>query len=127
MLCVKVVATADGGSQFGDTDIEQTEAPYVQNVPPVLVSQPLPVEALVVVTVPDDVRSTELHPAPRRQFVIVLHGVFEIETSDGDRRTLPPGGFALLEDTTGRGHVTRVLSSPASFVAVPLADSALRM
>ena len=126
MFCVKVVATADGRSRFGDTNLEQREASYVQNVPPVLVSQPLPVEGLVVVTVPEDIRSTELHPAPRRQFVIVLDGVFEIETSDGDRRTLSEGGLVLLEDTTGRGHVTRVLKSPASFLALPLAASALR-
>jgi len=126
MLCVKVISTPDGGSQFAEIDIEQHAGPYAENVPPVFVSQPLPVEALVVVTMPADVSTTVLHPAPLRQVVVVLDGEFEIETSDGDRRTFSPGGFALFEDTTGRGHVTRVLRSPASFLAVPLADSTLR-
>ena len=75
---------------------------------------------------PDDVRNTELHPAPRRQFVVVLDGEFEIETSDGDRRTVSPGDGMFFEETTGAGHVTRVLRGPASFVAVSLADSALQ-
>jgi hypothetical protein len=126
MWCVTVITTADGGSQFGGVDFQQHEGPYAVNVPPVFVSQPLPVEPLVFVTMPDDVSSTVPHPAPRRQLVVVLDGEFEIETSDGDRRTFSPGGFALFEDTTGRGHVTRMLRTPASFLAVPLADSTLR-
>jgi hypothetical protein len=123
MRYVKVVTTEDGGSRFVDIDVEQTEAPFAENVPPVLVSQPLPEQGLVFVTTPDDLRETEPHPAPRRQFVIALDCEFEIETADGDRRTFPPGGVALVEDTAGRGHVTRISSGRASFVFVPLADT----
>jgi hypothetical protein len=122
MQYVKVVTTEDGGSRFVDIDVEQTEAPFAANVPPLLVSQPLSVQGLVFVTTPDDLRETEPHPAPRRQFVIVLDGEFEIETTDGDRRIFPPGGVALVDDTAGRGHVTRTSRGRASFVAVPLAD-----
>jgi hypothetical protein len=123
MRYVKVVTTEDGGSRFVDIDVEQTAAPFAENVPPLLVSQPLPAHGLVFVTTPDDLRETEPHPAPRRQVVIVLDGEFEIETTDGDRRIFPPGGVALVEDTSGRGHVTRAASGRASFVAVPLADA----
>jgi hypothetical protein len=123
MQYVKVVTTKDGGSRFVDIDVEQTAAPFAENVPPLLVSQPLPAKGLVFVTTPDDLRETEPHPAPRRQFVIVLDGEFEIETTDGDRRIFPPGGAALVEDTSGRGHVTRASRGRASFVAVPLAET----
>ena len=75
---------------------------------------------------PDNVRDTELHSAPRRQICVVLDGEFEIETSDGESRMLSQGGSMLFEDTTGRGHVTRVPRAPATFVAVSLADSMLR-
>jgi hypothetical protein len=61
--CVKVIATADGGSRFGDIDVEQPEATYAQNVPSLFVSQPLPVQELMLVTVPNDVRNTEPYPA----------------------------------------------------------------
>jgi hypothetical protein len=123
MQYVKVVTTEDGGSRFVDIDVEQTEAPFAENVPPLLVSQPLPVQGLVFVTTPPDLRETEPHPAPRRQFVIALDGEFEIETTDGDRRIFPPGGVALVEDIAGRGHVTRASRGRATFVAVPLADT----
>jgi hypothetical protein len=43
----------------------------------------------VFVTTPDDLRDTAPHPAPRRQFVIVLDGDFEIETTDGESRVFP--------------------------------------
>jgi hypothetical protein len=123
MRYVKVVMTEDGGSRFVDIDVEQTEAPFAEKVPPLLVSQPLPVQRLVFVTTPADLRDTEPHPVPRRQFVIALDGEFEIETTDGDRRMFPPGGVVLVEDTAGCGHVTRTSKGRASFVAVPLADT----
>ena len=121
MKCVKVVVTEDGGSRFDSTEVEQTPAPYVQNVPPLLLSQPVPMQQLVFMTMPRGLRNTEPHPAPAHQFAIVLEGEFEIETTDGDRRTFPPGGVALFEDTTGRGHITRVLKEPASIVAITFA------
>jgi hypothetical protein len=87
-----------------------------------MVSQPLPALGLVFVTTPEDLLETEPHPAPRRQIVIALDGEFEIETTDGERRTFAPGAVALVEDTSGRGHVTRASKGRASFVAVPLGD-----
>ena len=47
------------------------------------------------------------HVAPRRQFIVLLDGVIEIETSDGARRTFKGGEILLLDDTTGKGHRTR--------------------
>lgn len=47
------------------------------------------------------------HPAPQRQFIVLLDGVIELEVSDGERRTLYGGEILLLEDTSGRGHRTR--------------------
>lgn len=66
-------------------------------------------------------RETEEHPAPRRQLVVVVDGEFEIATTDGETRTFTPGTVLLIEDTTGRGHVTTVRSpGPATFMAIPL-------
>jgi quercetin dioxygenase-like cupin family protein len=47
------------------------------------------------------------HPAPRRQFMIALRGVVEVQAGDGESRRLTPGMILLLEDTSGKGHVTR--------------------
>ena len=51
------------------------------------------------------------HNAPRRQFVITLDGEGEIEIGDGTRRRFKAGDVLLAEDTTGRGHITRVLNN----------------
>jgi len=61
------------------------------------------------------------HPAPRPQYVITLAGQAEIETGDGTVRRFGPGGIMLAEDTTGRGHITRVVSAePRFYVAIPI-------
>jgi quercetin dioxygenase-like cupin family protein len=49
------------------------------------------------------------HPAPRRQWVIILSGELEIGLGDGTFRRFGPGDARLVEDTTGRGHTTRTL------------------
>jgi hypothetical protein len=49
------------------------------------------------------------HPAPRRQFIINLKGQAEIKIGDGTKRVFGPGDVMLAEDTTGHGHITRVI------------------
>jgi hypothetical protein len=36
-----------------------------------------------------------------------LDGSVEYETSDGDVRKIPAGHFVLVEDTHGKGHLSR--------------------
>jgi quercetin dioxygenase-like cupin family protein len=123
MRIPKLVCDGDGGSRFEELDVAQTTTPYAQNAPPVLVSEALAANAVVFVTLPGDIRQIELHPAPRRQLVVVLDGEFVIGTTDGDKRTLTPGMIALVEDVEGRGHTTTVRSAgPATFLAIPLAN-----
>ena len=101
----------------------QATTPYVANAPPVLVSAAIAATSVVFVTTPPDVRDTEPHPAPRRQFGVVLEGEVEIETTDGDKRTFAPGMVALVEDVDGQGHVLRVVSpTPVTLMCVPIAD-----
>jgi hypothetical protein len=47
---------------------------------------------------------------PKRWFVVTLSGEMEITTSDGETRRFGPGSIWLLDDTTGKGHNTRVLA-----------------
>jgi quercetin dioxygenase-like cupin family protein len=62
------------------------------------------------------------HCAPRRQYTITLSGEAEIEASDGTVQRVGPGDVLLAEDLTGKGHITRVVSSEQRIsVVVPLA------
>jgi quercetin dioxygenase-like cupin family protein len=63
------------------------------------------------------------HPAPRRQFVIILSGRLEIGLGDGSKHVFGAGDARLVEDTTGRGHTTRVVGDePCLTATVPLAQ-----
>jgi len=48
------------------------------------------------------------HTAPRRQYVITLTGHGELEVAGGQKIPVGPGHIELVEDTTGKGHITRV-------------------
>ena len=51
------------------------------------------------------------HTTPKRQFVFCLAGELHITTSDGATRTFRRGDALLLEDTEGRGHMTRFVKN----------------
>ena len=51
------------------------------------------------------------HPAPRRQYVITLSGRGELEVAGGRKIPVGPGHIELVEDTTGRGHITKVVGN----------------
>jgi hypothetical protein len=63
------------------------------------------------------------HKGPARQFVITLSGSSEVEVSGGVHVAAGPGHINLIEDTTGKGHVTRNFG-PEDRIAltIPLAD-----
>ena len=68
-------------------------------------------------------REDEFHTAPRRQYIITLSGVVEVEVGDGSKVQYHPGDARLVEDLTGQGHITRVLGGqPSVNVIIPLAD-----
>lgn len=63
------------------------------------------------------------HTAPRRQYVITLRGRGEIEVSDGQKIRLGPGTILLVEDLTGKGHISRGVGSEERVsVIIPLVD-----
>jgi uncharacterized cupin superfamily protein len=63
------------------------------------------------------------HPAPRRQFVIILSGQLEIGLGDGSKHIFNPGDARLVEDTTGRGHTTAVHGHQSCITTtIPLAQ-----
>lgn len=49
----------------------------------------------------------DFHNAPARQYIALMDGEIEIETSSGETRTFKPGDVLLVEDITGKGHRSR--------------------
>jgi hypothetical protein len=66
------------------------------------------------------------HIAPRRQFMVCVRGIVEITASDGQKERMTPGQFMLLEDTTGKGHITHAAGTEDHVaLAVPVPDGVL--
>lgn len=57
------------------------------------------------------------HPAPQRQFVIILSGQLQIGFEDGSTKVFGPGDARLVEDVTGKGHTTVALGSEPCITA----------
>ena len=111
-----------GGSRMVPVTLDQQEAIIAAGVPPMLASAPIPATAVIFVDTAELPEVWEAHQAPRRQLVVVLEGVLEVETSDGQVERRGPGGVALADDVEGSGHLSRVIEAPARFLMIPLAD-----
>jgi hypothetical protein len=72
-------------------------------------------------------RVSDWHTAPRRQYVITLSGRGELEVSGGKKIAVEPGHIELVEDTTGKGHITRVMGTEDRItLQLPLSDHSER-
>jgi len=104
---VRVYATPDGGSRVEELVI----APGAKAIP----------VTNMTASVYDGsgARAPDWHTAPRKQFAINMSGELEVEVSDGTRRRIG-SDLVYLEDTTGKGHVTRALGPITNvFIHVP--------
>ena len=68
-------------------------------------SESHPVERLFFRTFPP-LHEVDYHVAPRRQWVIVVSGIIEIDCAGGCRR-FGPGDILFMDDLEGKGHITR--------------------
>jgi quercetin dioxygenase-like cupin family protein len=107
MKYVRVYADAGGETHFEDVVVAAATRRSPVSDALVEISQPFPVSEAVFRHVVSDHDPDVPHSAPRRQFVVHLAGGAEIEVSDGERRRIGPGDVVLVEDTTGKGHITR--------------------
>ena len=114
MKIVRLYTGADNESHFEDIDMDLCFDGRVET------SALLPASGIIFRSAPPS-HSSDYHPVPKRQYVITLSGQVEIETGDGTIRRFGPGDVMLAEDTTGRGHITRVVGDqPRLYAFIPL-------
>jgi hypothetical protein len=101
----RVFADAAGDSRFEEMAVPLEEKGEIGSL-----SAAYPVEGLSFRTT-EASYDYDFHLAPARQFIVLLDGEIEIGTSTGEKRTFRGGDVVLVEDTTGKGHQTRQLSS----------------
>ncbi len=60
------------------------------------------------------------HPAPRRQHIVNLDAGVRLTASDGESRIIGAGEVILVEDTTGKGHLSHGLGKLRHSLFIPL-------
>jgi hypothetical protein len=99
----KVYSDSNGDSHFEEMNIPLQDAGSVGRL-----SDEFSAKGIVFREV-DPSYDWDFHTAPQKQYIILLDGEIEIETSLGDKKTFKAGEILLVEDTTGKGHKTRNL------------------
>src|ERR1700712_265086 len=99
----RIYSDTNGDSHFENIEIPLNEAGNVGRL-----SAELPVKGIVFREV-DPSYDWDFHTAPQKQYIILLDGEIEIETSLKEKRIFKAGEVLLVEDTTGKGHKTRNL------------------
>jgi hypothetical protein len=94
---------ADGESHFRDLQVEWIEESRSGRL-----SRRLPATGIIFRQVPPSY-DLDWHPAPRRQYIINLDAGVQLTASDGEVRTIGAGEVILVEDTTGKGHLSKAV------------------
>jgi len=117
MPYVRLYVDAQGESHFCDECLELKSVSFAPPAPPVGISDFTSARHFVLLRMPPGWFG-DWHPTPYRQFFFFLAGAVDVRASDGDLRRFGPGGVVLVEDTTGRGHTTQVISDDPCIAAV---------
>jgi len=94
----------------GESHFEGIEIPLRNDGEIGFLSDKIPVKELIFRAVKPSY-DYDFHNAPQKQYIILLDGEIEIETSMGEKRTFKGGDVLLMEDTHGKGHKTRNLQN----------------
>jgi len=99
MEVIHIYAGADGVS-------------HVNRVKVIGSPKPLPMASVIATSIAQGVE--DWHKAPAKTFTINVVGDIEAEVGDGTRVKIGKGDLVYLEDLTGKGHVTRLLTPVAN-------------
>jgi len=94
--------------QKGESHFEDVEVQYVESSRSGRLSARLPATGIIFREVQPDY-DLDWHPAPRRQDIINLDAGVQITASDGESRRIGAGEVLLVEDTWGKGHLSKAI------------------
>ncbi len=118
---VRVYSDSSGESHFGNVDVETKSMDFAPPAPPLELSEFIPAERLAFMVMRASWRGG-WHPAPHRQFLIVLFGKIECSVTRDGKRLFKQGDVLLLEDTVGKGHAICSVEGDAIIGVVQLGE-----
>jgi len=122
MKCLRIYATPDGESHFDEVDIPTTKRRVHPDATPFEVSASYPASRVRLTRIPAGMRKAAWHTVPDRELTVRLDGSVTCETSDGEVRHVPAGSFVLVEDTHGKGHLSRHSAEAQTVIWITLTD-----
>jgi hypothetical protein len=111
-----------GESHFEELETQLVPSDFAPPSPPLDLSSPIRSQQFAFLGAPAGWQS-DWHASSSRNMFVVVSGEWEIQTSDGQVRRFGPNTVLLVEDTSGKGHRSRVVSDAESLaVAIQLQD-----
>ena len=107
MRFVRLYSDEHGTARFEDLQFSFAPRDFAPPAPPADVSETVPATAFMMLRLPAG-WTDAAHPAPARQFMMVMSGSTEV-TAGGETRRFDTGDVLLAEDTSGPGHATKVI------------------
>ena len=118
----RLYTSADGNSHFAEEELPLAKSGSPGAEGSLAVNRLGDVKGAMVASLPAGA-TEDWHVAPRRQFMFCLRGIVEVTTGDGQKRRIVPGEFLLLEDLTGKGHITHSAGTEDHVaLAIPVPD-----
>lgn len=103
MKITRIYSDENGDSHFNEIEIALTDHGNIG-----FLSEHYDVSRLQFRKVAADY-NYDFHCAPQKQYIVLLDGGIEIETSLGEVRQFQTGEILLVEDVSGKGHKTKNL------------------
>ncbi len=94
----------EGNSHWRTVEIEYPGASQGSRL-----AKPIAVKSLIFREVPP-AYDLDWHNAPTRQYIVNLDNGVQITASDGEVRTIGAGEVFLVEDVSGKGHLSKAVN-----------------
>lgn len=102
MKCLRIYATPDGESHFGEIELPTTKRSVHPDAAPFDVTASYLASRVRLTHIPAGMREVAWHTVPEPVLTVRLNGSVEYETSDRDVRYVQAGSFVLVKTRTAR-------------------------
>ncbi|HUS11093.1 MAG TPA: hypothetical protein VMZ30_11565 [Pyrinomonadaceae bacterium] len=110
----RLFSDENGESHFEERECELDLIDFAPPASPLAVSESFPASDAAFLAGPSGWIG-DWHISPSRNLFVVISGEWEVEASDGTTRLFLPNSVLLVEDISGKGHRSRVVSKEDSF------------
>jgi hypothetical protein len=125
---VRLYTDSRGDTHFEDIEVPLSPQDFTTEDVPLTMARFLPVNNSFWLSGPGNWSGDVPRPIARRLIFCTVEGEYEITSSDGEVRCFPAGSVLFLDDTSGKGHLTRINNKRGALVfAMSIAEEEKRV